>query len=89
MSGEGASYGEDLAATIWMLTGAGCAVYVDALYLMACWRTDADDGADAFVMLLGGSRRATQLVPEGSPAARASLGKWIVAGPRSPSVAVL
>lgn len=85
VSGEGRQLWEIWPATIWMLTGAGCALFTlcfvpgkrgSVLTLIVAQTL-------FIVMLWGVGRAATQLAQEGQPAGAHQSGKWIVAWPRS------
>ncbi|EHB8141857.1 ABC transporter permease [Salmonella enterica] len=82
VSGEGRQLWEIWPATIWMLTGAGCALFTlcfvpgkrgSVLTLMMAQTL-------FIVMLWGVGRVATQLAQEGSPLARTSLGSGLWLG---------
>ncbi|EKS2199642.1 ABC transporter permease [Salmonella enterica] len=82
VSGEGRQLWEIWPATIWMLTGAGCALFTlcfipgkrgNVLTLMMAQTL-------FIVMLWGVGRAATQLAQEGSPLARTSLGSGLWLG---------
>ncbi|MDJ3774939.1 ABC transporter permease [Salmonella enterica] len=82
VSGEGRQLWEIWPATIWMLTGAGCALFTlcfvpgkrgSVLTLMMAQTL-------FIVMLWGVGRAATQLAQEGSPLARTSLGSGLWLG---------
>ncbi|EAM2982253.1 ABC transporter permease [Salmonella enterica] len=82
VSGEGRQLWEIWPATIWMLTGAGCALFTlcfvpgkrgSVLTLMVAQTL-------FIVMLWGVGRAATQLAQEGSPLARTSLGSGLWLG---------